>query len=294
MLRVDDVRMSMGGTAVLKGVTFDVPAGVIVGLVGPNGAGKSSTLRLAAGLASPDSGEIVVLPAGQPPASSAAVAYAGQQNALYPALTVEENLLFFSRVGGRPRSSERQSIADALDDFELAELRQRRVGRLSGGQQRRTHLAGATLLERPILLLDEPTVGLDASTRDGFLNLLRRRRAAGVAVCYASHHTSELEAIADRIVVMRDGRVLADDTLSALVAVHAGTVLEMQTADGEELRRELPAGADPSALLQQTEGLGRRVTSYRVLLPGLETAVFSLIRQATTGVPQNTSHGARQ
>ena len=215
-----DVRKRFGDVTALDGLSLSVNAGEIYGLLGPNGSGKTTLIRALAALLRPDSGDLHVF--GMAPraaVASAAVGYMTQAAALYAELSVEENLRFFAALQGVGDADAR--IEEALRTVDLLDRRRSIVATLSGGMRTRVSLA-ATLLHRPrLLLLDEPTVGVDPALRREFWTHFRSLAANGTTILVSSHVMDEASRC-DRLGLIRSGRLLAQGTATALVA-RAGT-----------------------------------------------------------------------
>jgi ABC-2 type transport system ATP-binding protein len=219
-LEARDVRKRFGQIEALRGLSLTIHAGEIYGLLGPNGSGKTTFIRCLAGLVRPDAGSIRVL--GLEPrdvVSSGRVGYMTQAAALYAELSVEENLRFFAALLGVHDTTAR--IESVLRTVELLDRRRSVVATLSGGMRQRVSLAAALLHEPALLLLDEPTVGIDPSLRRDFWTHFRALAAKGVTILVSSHVMDEA-ARCDRLGLIRDGRVLAEGSASELVA-RAGT-----------------------------------------------------------------------
>ena len=212
-IALGDVSVERGGRRVVDGVTATVPRGRITGLVGPSGCGKSSLMRAIVGVQARVSGtlEVLGLPAGAPPLRSR-IGYRTQAPAVYADLTARENLRYFARILGAPEAA----VPTALDAVALREAADTVVGRLSGGQQARVSLATALLGQPDVLVLDEPTVGLDPVLRRDLWALFRRLTAGGATLLISSHVMEEAEHC-DRILLMREGRLLADGTHEELL-----------------------------------------------------------------------------
>jgi len=215
-IEVSDVRKRFGSLAALDGVTLHVPRGQIYALLGPNGSGKTTLIRAIAGLLRTDGGEVHALGRPMPDRSVLTrVGYMTQAPALYPDLTAEENVRFFATVYGRG------DVDEALRFVELADRRRSVTATLSGGMRTRLSLA-CTLVHRPeLLLLDEPTVGVDPQLRAQLWEGLRAMAVDGVTILVSSHVMDEAER-ADRLGLIRAGRLLAEGKVGELLAL-AGT-----------------------------------------------------------------------
>jgi len=212
-IQVRRLSVDRGGTRVLHALDLDVPAGSVTGLLGPSGCGKTTLMRAVVGVQIVRSGEVTVLgrPAGAPELRDR-VGYVTQAPAVYGDLTVKENLLYFARVLGAPAGRIPQAIATVgLGGFEG-----RIVHRLSGGQLARVSLATALLNEPPVLVLDEPTVGLDPVLREELWQTFDGLAGHGVTLLVSSHVMDEA-ARCHQLLLMRDGRILASETPEALL-----------------------------------------------------------------------------
>ena len=211
-----EVRKRFGDVAALDGVNLQVPAGMVYGLLGPNGSGKTTLIRALVGLVKADSGEVHVLGHRMPRRQVlASIGYMTQAAALYPDLSVEENTRFFARVQGGGE------IEPALRFVELWDRRRSITATLSGGMRTRLSLACALVHRPSLLLLDEPTVGVDPLLRAQLWDGLRAMAAEGTTILVSSHVMDEAER-ADRLGLIRDGRLLAEGTVPELLAM-AGT-----------------------------------------------------------------------
>ncbi|MDX6228671.1 MAG: type transport system ATP-binding protein [Frankiales bacterium] len=213
-LEAKSLRVSRGGATVLHDLTFTLEPSRVVGLVGPSGCGKTTLMRAIAG-AQRFSGDLHVLgrPAGEPSLRHD-IGYAAQSGAVYQDLTVEENLRYFAGVIG----ADRDDVGRVMEQVELAVLRDRVVGRLSGGQRTRVSLGVALLGTPQLLLLDEPTVGLDPVLREQLWALFRRLAGGGITLLVSSHVMDEAERC-DELLVLRDGTLLAQGSPAALERV---------------------------------------------------------------------------
>ncbi len=207
-IAVRDLCVARGGVEVLHGVSLDVPAGAVTGLLGPSGCGKSTLMRAVVGVQIVTGGSVTVLgaPAGSPSLRSR-VGYMTQAPSVYGDLSVRENLRYFARVlGASPERVGAVIATVGLDDFAG-----RVVGRLSGGQRARASLATALLNEPAVLVLDEPTVGLDPVLRRDLWSTFRRLADDGTSLLVSSHVMDEADHC-DRLLLMRDGGILASET----------------------------------------------------------------------------------
>jgi len=211
---VRDLRVVRGGTEVLPGLSLTVGAGAVTGLLGPSGCGKSTLMRAIVGVQRIAGGRVRVLgePAGSPPVRRR-VGYMTQAPSVYPDLTLRENLRHFARVlGAEPEEVDRVAGVVGLEAHA-----DRVVGRMSGGQRSRASLAVALLARPPLLVLDEPTVGLDPVLRRDLWSTFRALAADGTAILVSSHVMDEA-AECDRLLLMREGRLLSDSTPDELRA----------------------------------------------------------------------------
>jgi ABC-2 type transport system ATP-binding protein len=220
LLEVDDLRKSYNGTPAVDGLSFHVEAGEVFGLLGPNGAGKTTTMSVVCGLLSADSGSVRIdgkpLDAANRPLK-ALLGLVPQELAVYPDLTCLENLRFFGSLYGLPGGTLRQQMAVALERTGLTQHADKLVSTFSGGMKRRLTFA-VGLVHRPkLLILDEPTVGVDPQSRSHLLECVREFSAQDIGIVYASHYMEEVEAICDRVAIIDQGRMLACGTLKDLL-----------------------------------------------------------------------------
>ncbi len=246
LIHVEDLAFAYAGPSVLEEVSLEVRAGEIVGLVGPDGAGKSTLLRIGVGQLAPARGRVRVL--GGTPSDlrlRPRIAYMPQRFGLYPDLAVLENLRFFADLHGLAATDANPRIQDLLARTGLAGFEMRRAGQLSGGMMQKLALACALVSAPRVMLLDEPTTGVDPLSRRAFWQLLEQVRAEGVAILYATANMDEAERC-DRVVVLREGRVFRGGTPEALTAVDAGRLRAVTGPRARHLRRavrRLPGAA---------------------------------------------------
>ncbi len=243
MLTVAGLTKRFGARTAVDGLGLTVARGETLGLLGPNGAGKTTTLQMLVGALAPDAGSVRFADGRTPaePAARARIGIAPQALALYAELTAAENLAFFGSLYGLARERLAARVAWCLEFAGLTDRRRDRVATFSGGMQRRLNLACALVHEPELLLLDEPTVGVDPHSRNHIFTAIEALQRQGLTLLYTTHYMEEAERLCTRIAILDQGRLMALDSLDALVAAHGGaTVVE---ADVE------PDGGDPAAAL---------------------------------------------
>ena len=214
-----------GALTAVDGLDLEVPTGACVGLLGPNGAGKSTTMKALTAQVIADAGEIRVLGHRLPDDSKQARAQMGvvpQLDNLDTTLTVEQNLLVFTHLYRVPKADRRAAIDRALEIATLTDRRTAKVDELSGGMRRRLLIARALLHQPRLVLLDEPTVGLDPQVRQELWALIDRMRSEGVSILMSTHYIEEAERLCDRVIIMSHGRSVAVGHPRDLIAEHAG------------------------------------------------------------------------
>jgi ABC-2 type transport system ATP-binding protein len=232
----------------LDGVSLRVASGEIVALLGNNGAGKSTLMSIIGGLVGADSGRVTVegecvTDGGGRPSDQ--LGLAPQEEALYPTLTVRRNLTYFGRLAGLTRAELAARVEEVAGHLMLRDHLDRRAGTLSGGQRRRLH-TGLALMHRPtVLLLDEPTVGVDIEARAELLDFVRATAATGAAILYSTHQLHEVEPLGARVVIIDAGRILGSGTAAELVARHAPPLVDLRfSTERVELPGDLLAALD--------------------------------------------------
>src|SRR5438105_2000248 len=219
MLDIKNLRKSFGSLLAVNDVSFSVRQGQIVGLLGPNGAGKTTTVSMAAGLLTPDRGEVLIAGhrlSGDTDPAKRRIGLVPQDLALYDELSARDNLRFFGALYSLTGRALDDAITAAMTLVELSDRLRDRVKTFSGGMKRRLNLAAGLLHDPDILLLDEPTVGVDPQSRNAIFDNLETLKRRGKALLYTTHYMEEVERLADRIVVIDHGKVIADDTLAGL------------------------------------------------------------------------------
>lgn len=291
---------------VVDRVDLALRAGETLALLGPNGAGKTSLMRLIAGRLAPGAGAVRV--GGQDPfrvrAARRAIGWVPQEIALYPRLTVAENLGVFAQLAGIGRRRRAQAVAEAMAVTDIAAMEARPVGLLSGGYQRRVNIAASLMGGPALVLLDEPTQGVDLVARAAIHAVLGRLREGGTAILVATHDFAEAERLADRVAFMAQGRIVREGALADLLAqLRAGApehevALSLLPGPPAEaaLRRagfapsQTPLvwraasragqGLDGAALLGALRAQGVPASEVRVRAPGLEALYLDALHDA--------------
>lgn len=265
MLVATDLRKAYNGTVAVDDVSLRLGRGESVGLLGPNGAGKSTTIAMLSTLVKPDAGRVEY--AGEdvnsnPEAVRRALGVVPQEIALYPELSAQENLEFFGGLYGLRGAALKDAIDDALELVGLTERRSDQIKKYSGGMKRRINIAAALLHDPKIVIMDEPTVGIDPQSRNHILDTVRRLNVErGLTVLYTSHYMEEVEQLCDRVYVMDHGKVIAEGSLKDVRALAGdeGTVLLQADRYPDDLLEALRKlrGAGQVALLDDGVRLTR-------------------------------------
>jgi ABC-2 type transport system ATP-binding protein len=301
MIRVENLRKLYGQTVAVDGITFEARPGEIFGLLGPNGAGKTTTISVISGLLEPGQGSVLVN--GRPITPTAAevkkcMGVVPQEVALYEDLTARENLAFWGGLYGLGGARLRQRVDEVLDRIGLSERAGEPVKTFSGGMKRRLNLGLGLVHEPAVILLDEPTVGVDPQARINILEVIRELARRGRTVLYTTHYMQEAEELCDRLAIMDHGRILAEGTVAELKRMvgegEVVTVLGGFTA--EEMRRALDGNAavhavsladsqamlsirsdaNSTRLLQDLLGRALAIESIAVREPSLEQVFIKL------------------
>src|SRR5689334_9776090 len=236
MIRARGLVKRFGGFTAVDRIDFELYRGEAFGFLGPNGAGKSSTMRMIGCVSPPSDGELSILgldPVADGPAIRARLGVVPQEDTLDLELTVRENLLIYGRYFGLSREVIRERSARLLEFVQLSERATDQVEPLSGGMKRRLTIARSLINEPEILLLDEPTTGLDPQARHAVWDRLFRLKQQGVTLVLTTHYMDEAEQLCDRLVIMDHGRIVAEGSPWELIAAHSTReVLEVRLGDG--------------------------------------------------------------
>lgn len=239
MIQAEKLVKRYGRTLAVDGVSISIERGKVLGLLGPNGAGKTTTVSMISGLTVPDSGEVRIdgnpLRSDTDPAKRK-LGLVPQDLALYDELSARHNLEFFGSLYELNGAKLDERIASVLLLVGLADRAGDTVKTFSGGMKRRLNLAAGLLHDPDVLLLDEPTVGVDPQSRNAIFDNLEQLKAQGKALLYTTHYMEEAERLADRIVVIDHGRVIADDTLAGLTRGKGSLESVFLTLTGRSLR----------------------------------------------------------
>jgi ABC-2 type transport system ATP-binding protein len=302
IVEVSNLIKRFGELAAVDDVSFAIEQGEIFGLLGPNGAGKTTTISMISCLIDPTAGEITVdgnRAATAPIAVKASLGVVPQEVALYPTLTAAENLHFWGRMYGLHGAELDRAVADALELAGLADRAKERIETYSGGMKRRVNIAAGILHRPKVLLMDEPTVGIDPQSRNHILGTVKDLNSSGITVLYTSHYMEEVEYLCDRIAIMDHGKIIAAGTLNELREVVGGMdvidvkvdsvsdavvgevrsipgIREADRADGGMKVLTPSSGSVLGKLVAALESDGAHVTSVTVTEPNLESVFLHL------------------
>jgi ABC-2 type transport system ATP-binding protein len=281
VLELDGLRKTYAGTVAIDGLSLRLEPGEVFGLLGPNGAGKTTLVSLAVGLLEPDAGSVSIAGLGSPtrPEVRKQIGLAPQSLAIYDNLSARENLDFFAAMQGLDAATRARRVSEALAFVGLAERGDQRPKHFSGGMSRRLNLAAALVHEPALLLLDEPTVGVDPQSRNLLLDNVAALRERGRTILYTTHAMDDAARLCDRVGILDHGKLLAVDTVAGLLAKHAGPprlIVEFEGEPAIEQRVE-----DAYASLQAlVEARGKSPLRFRVEQPTLEQVFLELTGRA--------------
>lgn len=253
---------SGGLVAALHSVSLSIRAGQVVAVLGRNGAGKSTLMSIIAGVVTADSGQVAICGEDESAALVRApqrLGFAPQRESIYPLLTVRENFEYFGRLAGLRRAELSRRVDVVARDLQLSQALDIRCSTLSGGKRRRVHIGLALMHEPAVLLLDEPTVGVDLDARFDLLEFVRTIAAQGRAVLYSTHHLTEVEALGADLLVMDFGRAIFEGSVAQLVTDFAPPMVELEfSAASVALPSDLVAALDEEC---RTDAGGLRIVA---------------------------------
>jgi ABC-2 type transport system ATP-binding protein len=305
-IEVAGLTKSFGETRAVQETSFSVAPGEIFSLLGPNGAGKTTTISMLAGLLRPDAGEAFLMGHSvqkEPALARAALGVVPQDVALYMDLTARENLVFWGKMFGLRGKPLNARVDEVLETTGLAERQKGRLGTYSGGMKRRVNIGVALLHKPPVVIMDEPTVGIDPQSRRHILDAVKKLNCEGMTVLYTTHYMEEAQELSDRIAIMDRGKIIASGTHAELVRL-VGEETRIDLALNVESARVLPAWqtirgisrasagdghvtvlADDSnkvlpQLFESAARLGARITSVEIREPNLEAVFLHLTGRA--------------
>jgi ABC-2 type transport system ATP-binding protein len=280
-LQIENVVKTFASRRALDGASLELRPSEVLGLLGPNGAGKSTLVRTIMGRVQPDSGSVTIFGKAAPAGDTNARAEVGvvpQEIALYPNLSSHENLTVFGRYLGLSGKTLDDAITRSLDWAALSDRKSEPVKSFSGGMKRRLNMAVGVLHRPRVLLLDEPTVGVDPQSRERIYQMIESLRADGVSIIYTTHYMEEAERLCDRIAVIDSGRVIATGTKDELVRNTIGTKREVivEFADGSHVTHLIDDAAEMLRVMREAETQGSAVRDLTMKSPSLEKVFLSL------------------
>lgn len=288
MIALSDVRKSFGEIQAVNGLSFEIPTGGTFGLLGPNGAGKTTKIRMLVGALTPDSGTLEIHGENASNISARArIGVAPQSLALYESLTPRENLKFFGEIYGLFGSHLKDRIQWALDFSQLNDRANSRAGTFSGGMKRRLNLAIALIHDPDVLLLDEPTVGVDPQSRNHIFECIKKLQSQSKTIIYTTHYMEEVERLCNQVAIVDKGKLLACGSPEELIAQHA-TAAEVIAHVGEEIHGvgDLPGTVEegiwrfesmnPFVELNEANNNGIAIKSMEMNQPNLESVFLNL------------------
>ncbi|MCP4725730.1 MAG: ABC transporter ATP-binding protein [bacterium] len=264
MIKVTDLRKSYGEIKAVDGISFDIQKGETFGLLGPNGAGKTTTINMVVGVLPPDSGEVQIDNGGSPSdkAVRRKIGNAPQSIAIYQELTGEENIAFFGKLYGLRGSELKERIDWTLNFSGLKDRRKDKAVTYSGGMQRRLNLACSLVHDPPIVLLDEPTVGVDPQSRNHIFDSIEKLKKEGLTVIYTTHYMEEAQRLCDRVAIIDQGKILALDTVDGLIDKYGGkSVIEVKLESPPNENTKLPGVLDGTDLRIETENPAQEISN---------------------------------
>lgn len=289
LLRVIEAKKTYRGQPALQDVSFDLHAGELLGLLGPNGAGKTTLIRCLSEQLSLDAGELE----WHPSKSAVPLGLVPQSLAIYQDLTAEQNLSVFGRLNGVPRSQLKSRVHEALEWANLKDRRRDLARTFSGGMQRRLNIACSILHQPKVLLLDEPTVGVDPQSRERIYDMLDQLKRAGIGILLTTHHLEEAQFRCDRIAIIDKGHLVKSGTLDELISATIGHRQQLTINFAEPLANPVgelildeagrvgrqwlqSTSSELSEILHDLQLAGRKITRINVESPNLHQVFIQL------------------
>jgi ABC-2 type transport system ATP-binding protein len=305
-IEVKNLRKSFGNLQAVQGVEFSAEKGEILSLLGPNGAGKSTTISMLCGLLTPTEGDASIMGysvRNDPDRAKSSLGVVPQDIALYPDLSARENLIFWGKMYGLRGATLKTRVDDVLDVIGLADRQKDHVGKFSGGMKRRVNI-GAALLHKPdVVIMDEPTVGIDPQSRRHILDNVKELNRQGMTVLYTTHYMEEAAELSDHIAIMDMGRIIAYGTHAELIRVVGGEarialtlnteagkflpmwkaisgVSKIDSTDGKVIALVDDSNRVLPHLFEAAAKAGARITSVDIQEPNLESVFLHLTGRA--------------
>lgn len=287
MISVESVQKSFGSLKAVDGLSFEIDQGEAFGLLGPNGAGKTTTISMLVGLLTPDQGRVRVY--GEDPAhprTRRRIGVAPQALSLYEELSGRENLEFFGSLYGLSGANLANRVDWALDFAGLQDRAKDRIAKYSGGMKRRINIAVALIQDPEVLLLDEPTVGVDPQSRNHIFESIERLRDDGLTIIYTTHYMEEAQRLCDRVAIVDRGQLMALDSVSKLLDKHGGASVVQADLESCPESIQLPGQRDghsvrfeseqPFEQIAELTSQGVKFQTLNVARPNLESVFLHL------------------
>lgn len=296
VLDIQHLSKKYGKKAALEDISFSVKAGTCFGLLGPNGAGKSTTMKILTGIVDADNGNVMILGMDSKEHSHSIkqkVGYVPQSITLYEELNAYDNLLFFGQMYGVKGKLLQERITKVLTQTGLLDRAKDKIKEYSGGMKRRINIAAALLHDPKILILDEPTVGIDPQSRNHIFDMIRGLKDEGVTIIYSTHYMEEVEVLCDEIAIIDNGKIIIQGNLKELLEQYSTKSIYIETDDIEKLKQLnhisritsknegwVIESDQPVVLLQTilktTTELGIEIQALEMMRPTLESVFLSL------------------
>ncbi len=287
MIKVNQIEKNYGAIRAVQSISFGVNRGECFGLLGPNGAGKSTTISILVGLLTPDRGSVLV--DGQPPSKESTrirIGVAPQALSLYGELTAAENLKFFGQLYGLTGKLLKERVSWALRLAALEDRAHHRVNTFSGGMKRRLNIAVALVHRPQLLLLDEPTVGVDPQSRNHIFEWIEKLKSEGLTILYTTHYMEEAQRLCDRVAIIDQGQLLALDSVEQLLRQHGGQSVITGTVEHVPPNKSLPGVCEhekwrmesnnPIQDLAKLASDGFKFHTVQITRPDLESVFLAL------------------